>query len=234
MKDVTFSTLDASIRVGGEIRDYRNGLTNIQAGISGTTGLKSLEWLRLRTGLADAFQMRNPLQISRIDVNWHRDRELMVRGKLQVSEGPAIGFATRVLPDHVEVEHVSLRDDLSDVNVGVKVEDTNFDFRFKGKLVQRSIARVFRQQHFQFGELSGEIRTTGNWRQSDRTVANGSLQGAMITIPAPILVAVPVPVTLEKFFLEGRDQTLQIKSATVAVGDSKLDLSGSFGVSGDQ
>ena len=83
MHDVTLSTLDTSIRVGGETSDYRNGLTNFQARIDGSAGLESLEWLRVRAGLADTMRMRNPLQISRLDAKWRRDGELSARGKSQ-------------------------------------------------------------------------------------------------------------------------------------------------------
>jgi hypothetical protein len=234
MHDVTLSSLDASLRVGGEISNYRDGLTNLQARINGSAGLKSLEWLRERAGLPETMQLRNPLQISRFDAKWRRDGELAARGKFQVSDGPAIGFAMRISPDHIEVEHVTLRDEISEVDAGGKLEDTHFDVRFKGKLVEQSLARIFTQLPMKFGELNGDIRATGDWKQPDRTAATGALHGTMIGIPAALLIAVPVPVTIENFSLEGQNRTLLIKSATVAMGDSRVDVSGSIGTSGDQ
>jgi hypothetical protein len=140
----------------------------------------------------------------------------------------------RILPDHIEVEHVSLRDELSEVDAGGELEDTHFDFRFKGKLVKQSIERIFAKLPFEFGEVSGDLRATGDWKQPDRTAVTGALQGTMIGIPAALLGKIPVPVTVEKFSLEGQNRTLLIKSATVAAGDSRVDVSGSIGTSGDQ
>jgi hypothetical protein len=188
----------------------------------------------MRAGLPETVRLRNPLQISRLDTKWRRDGELAARGKLQVSNGPAIGFAMRFSPGHIDVEHVSLRDEFSDASAGGELEGSRFDVRFKGKLVERSIASIFERQPYEFSELSGDIRATGDWKHPDRTAVGGVLQGTMVGIPYHPLFMAPVPVTLENFSLEGQDQTLLIKTATVAVGDSRLDVSGSFGVSGDQ
>jgi hypothetical protein len=234
MNDVRLSALDASLRVGGTMKDYRDGLTNFQARIDGSTGLESLEWLRVRAGLADTMRMRKPWQISRLDAKWRRDGELSARGKIQVKAGPAIGFAMGLASDLLEVENFSLRDEFSEVEAGGKLEDTHFDVRFKGKLLEQSLTNIFTQLPLKFGRLNGDIRATGDWKHPDRTAANGVLQGTMIGIPAALLGTLPVPVTVENFSLEGQNQTLLIKTATVAVDDSRLDISGSFGVSGNQ
>jgi len=234
MNDVSLSALDASMRVGGVTKDYRNGLTNIQARIDGSAGLELLEWLRARAGLVETMRLRNPLQISRLDAKWRRDGELSARGKIQVKAGPAIGFAMDVASDHLEVENFSLRDDFSEVEAGGKLEGTHFDFRFKGNLEEQSLASIFTELPLKFGGVSGDIRATGDWKHPDQTAANGVLQGTMIGIPSAFLGTIPVSAAIETFSLEGQDQTLLIKKATVAVDDSRLNISGSFGVSGNQ
>jgi len=232
MHDVTLSSLDASVRIGGAISDYRDGLTNFQARVNGSTGVESLEWLRVRAGLPETVQFRNPLQISRLDANWRRDGELAARGKLEVSDGPAVGFAMRMLPDYFEVEHISLRDQFSEVDAGGKLEGTRFDVRFKGKLVEQSITRIFKKTPYEFRAVTGDMRVTGDWNYPDRTAAGGNLQGSMIAIPATRFLRIPV--TVETFSIEGQDQKLLIKKAKVTSGDSRLDVSGSIAASGDQ
>ncbi len=235
MRDVKVSALDASMQVGGGINDYRKGLDNLQVKFDGTAGLKSLEWLRVRAGLPETVRLRNSLQLSAFEVQWHRDGEYAARGKIEVANGPIIHVAMRGSPKHVEVQNISLRDDLSDVELGGKLEATRFDLRFKGKLVEQSIARIFAEQPFELGALAGDLRVSGDLKQPARSKAKGDLHGTMIGIPGGLLFfAVPLSVTVEQFSIEARNEQLHINSATVAMGDSKLEVSGSIDGAGER
>ena len=234
MRDVKVSALDASMQVGGGINDYRKGLDNLQVKIDGTAGLKSLEWLRVRAGLPETVRLRNSLKLSAFEAQWHRDGEYAARGKIEVANGPIINVAMRGSPKLVEIQNISLRDDLSDVELGGKLEATRFDLRFKGKLVEQSIARIFADQPFELGALAGDLRVSGDLKQPARSKAKGDLHGTMIAIPGGLLLTVPVSVTVEQFSIEARNEQLHIESATVAMGESKLEVSGSIDGAGER
>jgi len=238
IQDVKFSTLDASLKVAGTMNDYRNGLNNLQVKVDGFAGPKSLEWLRTRAGLREDLRFAGQLHLSGFNVQWQRDGEFAAHGKIQVTDGPAIDIAMRGSPKRIDVENIGLRDELSDVTFGGSLEGTRFTVRFKGKLAGQSVARIFARMPIEFGELHGDLHADSDWTRPGSGSVEGELHGSMIGVPLALqhLVPVPVasPVTVEKLSLVGHNRVLSIKTATVATGDSRLEIGGSVDASGDR
>jgi hypothetical protein len=234
VRSVKVSALDASIRVSGATKDYRNGLNNLQVNVDGIAGLKSLEWLRVRTGLPETLRFASALKLFGTDAQWQRDGKFAAHGKVQVTDGPVIDVSMRGSPKHIEVKNINVRDDLSNADFGGRLENSRIALHFKGKLAGQSFASIFAEPPFEFGELDGDLRGNGDWKHPGKETVDGKMHGKMIGIPAAFLRGFPVPVTVENFTLAGQNRKLSIKTATVTAGDSHLDVSGSVDGSGER
>jgi hypothetical protein len=221
-KSVKVSALDAAFVVSGTSSDYRKGVDDIRAGLSGIVGVDALKWLHARTGLPKEMHLGGALTVAESSVEWHVKAGVAARGNVTVAGGPSIGFAVRTTPKRVEVEHLTVRDDVSDASFGGNVEGTRFQARFRGQLAGASVTRVFPEAPFSVGELRGDFTAHGDWTHPATTSATGTLQGVDIRLP-PWL---PVPLTIERLSVEAKDKALLVKSATLSSGETRVDVSG--------
>ncbi len=221
--DIKLSVLDAQLKVGGRTDNYRQGIANVQAGASGTVGLDALKWIYTRQRFPKAVRLRAALIVSEAGVDWRQGAGVTARGSVNVVGGPVIGFAVRSVPKRLELERITLRDDVSDVTFGGSLERGHFTAAYKGKLAGSSLQRTFANLPVALGLLQGDFRVDGNLKHPDATTGAGYLQGSNIRLP-PVF---PVPVTIEELSLEAKGSVLQVKSATIASGESRVNISGS-------
>ena len=221
---VNASALDAQLKVGGSTDNYRQGISGVQASASGNVGVEALKWIYGRAHLPRWLQLRGALTVSQASVDWRKGAGLGARGSVNVAGGPVIGFSLRSTPKRLEVEKLTVRDDVSDVTFAGSLEGSHFKAAYKGKLAGSSIDRTFTRPLVSPGQLQGDFRADGDLKHPDATTATGSLQASKMQLP-PVL---PVPVTIEKLSLEAKNTVLLVKSATVSSGESRVDVSGSI------
>ena len=219
---IKVSALDAALEVSGGTGDYRKGVDNIRASASGTLGVDALKWIYAKAGLRKELRLRGALMVSGAIFEWRANTGVAARGSVTTAGGPNVGFALRTTPKRVEVENVTVRDEVSDASFGGSVEGTRFHARFKGQLAAASIAHLLPELPLSGGALRGDFSATGDWTHPATTTATGTLQGSDIPLP-PWL---PVPLTIEKLLLEAKDKVLLVKSATLSSGESRVDVSG--------
>jgi len=220
---VKASALDAVLTLSGGTDNYREGIGSVQIGASGTVGPEALKWIYARADLPKQLRLRAALNVSEASVLWRQGAGVAARGKVNVAGGPAIGFSVRQVPRRLEIETVTVRDDVSDLTFAGSLEGNHFTAVYKGKLAGSSIDRTFAQSPIALEFLQGDFHADGNLERPDLTTATGFVQGSQIELP-PVL---PVPVTIEKLALEAKNTVLLVKSATVSSGESRVEISGS-------
>src|SRR5262249_21712392 len=102
------------------------------------------------------------------------------------------------------------------------LDGSHFTAAYKGKLAGSSIDRIFARPFVGIGSLQGDFQADGDLNRPDATTATGVLQGSNVRLP-PVL---PFPLAIEKLSLAAKDKVLQVKSATLSSGDTRVDVSG--------
>ena len=166
--------------------------------------------------------LRAALTVSDASVDWSKSAGVAARGSVNVAGGPVIGFARAQQPKRLEVEKLTLHDDVSDVSFSGSLEGTHFKAAYKGKLAGSSIDHMFADPPVSVELVQGDFRADGDLMRPDATTATGFLQGSKIQLP----LVLPVPVSIDKLSLEAKDTVLLVKSATVSSGESRVDVSG--------
>jgi hypothetical protein len=178
--------------------------------------------LDARADLPRALRLRGALTVSEANVDWRQGAGIAANGKVNVAGGPAVGFAVRSIPKRLEIEKLTVHDDVSDVTFSGSLGLSHFTAAYKGKLAGSSIDRTFAEPLVSLEQLQGDFRADGSLKHPDATTATGVLQGSKIRLPPGL----PVPVTIEKLSLEAKNTVLLVKSATVSSGESRVDISG--------
>jgi hypothetical protein len=217
------SALDAVLTLSGGTDNYRAGISSVQASANGNIGIEALKLIYARADLPPWLRLRAALTVSEVSVDWRKDAGVGARGNVNVAGGPVIGFSVRHTPKRLEVEKLTVRDDVSDMTFGASLEGSYFKAAYKGKLFGSSIDRIFVRPPVPLGQLEGDFRADGDLKHPDATTATGYLEGSNIRLPPTL----PVPVTIEKLSLEAKDTVLLVKSATVSSGESQVTVSGS-------
>jgi len=86
---------------------------------------------------------------------------------------------------------------------------------------------VFARFPVALGILEGDFQGNGDWTHPERVKATGFLNASNIRLP----VSLPDPVMVELLSLEAKDSVITIKSARVASGESRIEVSGSIDAS---
>jgi hypothetical protein len=218
---VKASVLDAVLTLSASTDNYRAGISSVQASANGNLGAEALRWIYARADLPRWLRLRAALTVSEASLDWRKDAGVAARGSVNVAGGPVIGFSLRRTPKRLEVEKLTVRDDVSDMTFGGSLEGSHFKATYKGKLAGGSIDRTFVRPPLPLGQLQGDFRADGDLKHPDVTTATGYLEGSTIYLPM-----LPVPVTIGKVSLEAKNTVLLVKSATVSSGESRLDISG--------
>lgn len=221
-RGVRVSMLDALLQVGGRIDDYPRGIQALTVTARGDLGEQALGWLQAKARVPDAWRLEEAVSLSGVEVDWRGGGTLATRGQVAIRGGPVVGFDVRRTPQRLDVLRATVHDETSDATFEGSLEDTRFAARFKGRLAGRSIERVFVRRPILLGHLQGDLDVAGDWTRPARAMATGALEGSRIRVP----VGLPAPLVLERFALEGKDSMLRIVYASVASGESRVEVSG--------
>jgi len=161
--------------------------------------------------------------VSSAAVEFRPNGDVSARGDVNVVGGPKIGFSVHSLPKRIEVQRLTLRDNVSDATMTGSLEGTHLVLTYKGHVVASSIDRVFAAPLVLPDELEGDFQADGDIHHPETTSANGYLRGSNIRLPPTL----PMPVTIDSLSVVAKDKVLLVKSATLSSGESKVEVSGS-------
>ena len=222
-KGVRAVVLDADLELSGHMDNYLKNLDSIHLGLSGAVGPEALKWVYVRVDLPKALRLRAALNVSSSAVEFRANGDVSARGDVNVVGGPKIGFSVHSLPKRIEVQRLTLRDNVSDATMTGSLEGTHLVLTYKGHVVASSIDRIFAAPLVLPDELEGDFQADGDIHHPETTSANGYLRGSNIRLPPTL----PMPVTIDSLSVEAKDKVLLVKSATLSSGESKVDVSGS-------
>jgi hypothetical protein len=105
--------------------------------------------------------------------------------------------------------------------MALQLGDEKIDFSFSGEVSQQTIDKIFASFPAKAGQLRGDIQVRASLMDPIRVSADGYLEGLNLHIPIGT-----EQVLFERFSTVGSGDTMEVRSADVVWGKSRLALSG--------
>jgi hypothetical protein len=214
--------LSASLNVSGALYDYQRGLERTELSVSGRVTPKDVQWLSNALGLGSKVQLRSPVGISQAQLSWRKGADVGLRGDLAVENGPEISFDVLRHFHGVKINHLVIRDDLSDATIGLDVKGRAIDLTFSGRLSEKTLDTIFTQFQSRDGWVRGDIQAHIDVDQPVLFVAHGKIELNHFSLPPEF----GSPLEIDEISVNARGDRMTVDRANFVWGGKRLALSG--------
>jgi len=220
---VGIEVLKSRATVSVEVTDFQNGQPLVKASVAdGVVGREAIDWIWRRAAIPPKLAPATPLRFSARQINW-REGGLDIAAEAQFDKGPSIGVDFSTQGKTFTLRRATVKDSDSDAIISFAAHESSMEFDFTGKLATRTVAAMLAgtQQEFA-GRVAGAIHLTFDSQRPQRTVVRGKLTGERINLAN----ALPMPLQLERFDLEGDGTVLHIRELSADWAGQKATLRG--------
>jgi hypothetical protein len=216
------SLLDARAVLTGTVREAISPEPRFDLALAeASAGERSLEWARARWKLPARTIPRAPVTLSAGRVQ--RTGALYdARGSLGLAGGVSAEFDLAAEGGHFDLRRLVAKDPDTDTTLTLKWRHPIAEFAFKGKLDNRTVARVLAHPPPGEGALQGDFRAVIDLAEPRRSSATGALAGERIDV----LERWDIPVVIDRIRLDVADDLLRVHDSALAVGGERLGVSG--------
>jgi hypothetical protein len=216
------SLLDARAVLSGTVRDATSPEPRFDLALAdGRAGAQSLDWARTRWKLPAKTMPRTPVTLTTGRVQ-RTGALLDAQATLALASGVSVEFDLATEGSHFDLRRLVARDPDTDTTLALKWRHPNAEFSFKGKLDNRTLARVLAHPPPGDGALQGDFRAVVDLADPRRSNATGALAGERIDV----LERWDIPVAIDRIRLDVAGDLLRIHDSAIAVAGERLDVTG--------
>ncbi len=217
------SMLDARIVASGTIADYAAPDPRFDLTLAdGSAGERSLEWARTRCRLPLKVMPRTPLTLVVGARAARRGTTAAAQASLVLASGVRADFDLTTHSGHFDLRRLVVNDPDTDMTASLKWAASTLELTFKGKLNNRTLARVLAHPPKGDGALQGDFSATIDLADPRRSNATGSLEGDRIDI----LERWDIPVAIARVRLDVAGDVVRIHEGAFVVAGEQLALTG--------
>ena len=222
---VGIEVLDSRATVSGELTDFQGGKPRVTASVAdGVVGRKLVDWIWLRTALAERLKPATPLRFSAPRVQWSA-AGLDVAADANITAGPSLSIELSKRDKTFTLHRATIKDRDSNASISLAMHDSLMEVGFAGVLAARSLAPVFGRPADSYpGSVNGDIQATLDLTQPGRSAARGKLAGAHVDLRS----LTGAPLKLDRFDLQGEGNALQIRELTLDWAQQKATIRGAI------
>jgi hypothetical protein len=213
--------LDASLITGGIFEYQKGGPVQFETRGMGTIGGQMTEWLSHHVKLPEALQLRSPLTIAAGHLAWRAGGDISFRGQVIVAGGPQLSLDAVKQPQGFALPNLTIDDGERRARMTFQLVKDNLDFSFSGELTQQTIDKIFASIPIKGSSLRGDIQVNAALAKPIRVSARGELSGSNLSMPLGAEKAL-----FERFSIEASGESVQVRSADLRWGKSRLAVSG--------
>jgi len=216
------SLFDARAVVNGTLRDAASAEPRFDFTLTDArTGARALEWARARWKLPAKAMPRAPVTLAAGRIQ--RSGGLLdAQGTLGLAGNVSAEFDVTTAAGHLDLRRLVAKDPDTDTTLTLKWRYPMAEFAFKGKLDNRTLARVLAEPPQGDGALAGDFRAVIDLAEPRRSSATGTLAGERIDV----LERWDIPVAIDRVRLDVAGDVLRIHDSTIAVAGERLDVAG--------
>ena len=217
--------LDARIVASGTIEDYAAPDPRFDLTLAdGRAGERSLDWARTRFRLPARAMPRAPLTLSsgRLQRAGGAAAPLVAQGAIGLAGDVRADFDLTAQSGHLDLRRLVVNDPDTDAAASLKWAASTLELAFKGRLDNRTLARVLAEPPTGEGALRGDFRAAIDLADPRRSSATGSLEGDRIDV----LERWDIPVVIERVRLDVAGDAVRIHEGALAVAGERLAVTG--------
>jgi hypothetical protein len=152
------------------------------------------------------------------------DAPIHAQGTRGLAGGVSAEFDVTVeATGHFDLRRLAMKDPDTDTTLLLKWARSTADLAFKGRLDNRTLARVLAHPPAGDGALKGDFRATIDLAEPRRSNATGALEADRIDI----LERWEIPIGIERLRISVADDTVRIQEGAIMVAGERLAVTGS-------
>jgi hypothetical protein len=219
--------LDASLQVSGTLYDYQRGFEKAELDFSGRVTPKDVQWLSDFLAMERSIQVRSPIRVSKAHLSWRKGAETTFKGDLAMLNGPEISLDVLRHSYGVKINHLVIRDDLSDASIGLDVKGRVIDLTFSGRLSEKTLDTIFTQFQPRDGWIRGDFQVHIDLDQPVLFAASGKIGLDHLSLPSQF----GKPLEIDEISVNARGDRMTVDRANLVWGGKRLALSGNVSFS---
>jgi uncharacterized protein involved in outer membrane biogenesis len=216
--------LDAALQLSGSVSGLDKGAPRVEVDGTGPIGEKILAWSWDRAGLRDTIAAVLPFEARRLSLKWPAEKGFETAGELMFAGKTAVSFDALVQARATEVRRVSVRDELSNVQMTLRRRKGVLEGSFSGTLSGASLDRIVQARQSPQTRVSGDLKYRVPIKRPRDFSANGTLQ--INQLSALGWSVVPVDTTIKSADLTATGRNVQLTTSFTAK-ETSFDVSGS-------
>ena len=220
---IGIKVLDSTATLSGDVTDFQSRNLRVRARVAdGVAKHTLIDWIWLRTALAEQLKPATPLRFAAQRVQWS-DAGLDVVAEVNINAGPSLSVDLSRRDKTFTLRRATIKDHDSDANVSFARRESLVEVGFAGVLAARSLARILgRSSESYLGSVRGDIQATVDLSRQGRSMARGQLAGGRIDLQELI----GMPLKLGRLDMQGDGDALRIRELTMAWAEQKATIRG--------
>ena len=219
--DAAAAMSDASFSAGGHFYYGKVKSWQLEARGVAAIGEQMTEWLSRYVELPEELNLRSPLRIAAERLAWSEGGDISFLGQATVADGPQLSLELVKQPHALALEHLMIDDGDLRARMAFRLAKDHLDLSFSGELTQQTIDKVFAAFPVRGSSLEGDLQASVALGDPIKVLARGQLSGRNLLIPLGTEKAL-----IEKLSIEASGESMQVRSAELLWGKSRLALSG--------
>ena len=221
------SMLDATMTVSGAQHGYLTGLQRMDFSFQADVGPEATLWIIDFVDLPSKLRIEPPFSISNAHLGWKNDGNISLSGALKKKGWPNVSIDMIVKPGELLIKELALQDEKSDAKIALNLKKGEFHLGFKGLLDKKTMDAILVENQVLTGWIEGDFEAHILKEFPMHSTAEGTIQGEGFGHPLNL----KVPLRIDAVALKAVKNELEIKTASVTMGDSHLNLKGKVGFS---
>lgn len=223
--DTNLEFLDAQIAGGLFIEGYRRGMCGVRFSASGSLGDRTIEHVFISRNLPRQYLVRGPLRMEDVKGRWSPDGEIAVNGTAVYADSGRMVFDMRLSRNAFLLKDLSLQDKDSRCSMGLNLTGDLLSVSWKGIIRKETLDRLFVENRFLGGEVTGDFTATFDEKQPRRSSARG-----ILTLQEASFPLLKVPLTVSRAKITAAGSTVKIESGGLQSGPNSIDIRGIVGM----
>ena len=222
VEDVEARTLDASLRVTGSWKGYREGGRTIEATAAGKLGAEAIRWGWTRASLPAQFRPAAPVTLDAVHVSLAGGGAFSLAGGFVVAGGPRLTLDLAGEGQRIEVRDLTVADGDTRASFALRRPDGAFDVGFRGTLDLATFGRLFEGRPVRRGRVGGDFHALVPAGNPAGLTAEGTLTATDLDVPTPA-----GPVTIGRLDVRAAENRFDVASSAVVLAGQPFSAAGS-------
>jgi hypothetical protein len=162
-------------------------------------------------------------------MGWNKSGTISLSGTLEKKNWPTVSIDMLVKPGELLIKKLTLQDEKSDATIDLNLKKGEFHLGFKGLLDKVTMDAILVKNQVLAGWIEGDFEAHILREFPMHSTAEGRIQGEGFGHPLNL----KVPLSIDDFSLNAAKNKLEIKTASITMRESHLNLKGKVGFTED-